>query len=59
MPECLDCGNNEVFYFDVKGQEEQLFDENGVLRSVEEQWLDYTGGPYCSECDSTNMEDNR
>lgn len=57
MPKCRQCGNSEVFVRAVVEVAKYWYDEQGEVAAS--KFLDYgdeVDGPWCGECDSTDIE---
>jgi hypothetical protein len=55
MPECLECGNTDVFVYEIEGSEERAFGPNGHLTEISDTWTETTGGPECADCGSADV----
>ena len=57
MYTCTNCGNNEWFYYEIKGTEEVRFHpESRDVQYVETIESEQAGELVCSECDSPTVE---
>ena len=56
-PECLDCGNKELFNIPLRGWETRRYTDDGHLFKITESEVEWYGGEQvsCVECDSTNV----
>ena len=56
MPTCLDCNNTTRFWYKELGNKLGIYNEDGSLEDVEDDYYDGVEGGTCAECDSTNIE---
>ena len=56
MPKCLDCGNIEKFWYQEIGNKLGIYNEDGSLEDVLDDYYDEVEGGQCNECESTNIE---
>ena len=56
MPKCLDCNNTTRFWYQELSNKLGIYNEDGSLEDVEDDYYDEVEGGTCAECESTNIE---
>jgi hypothetical protein len=56
MPKCLDCNNTTRFWYQELGNKLGIYNEDGTLDDVEDDYYDEVEGGECAECESKNIE---
>lgn len=56
MPKCLDCDNTTRFWYKEMAHKLGIYNEDGSLEDVEDDYYDEVEGGTCGECESTNIE---
>jgi hypothetical protein len=56
MPKCLDCNNTTRFWYKEIGNKLGVYNEDGSLYDVEDDYYDQVEGGECAECESKNIE---
>lgn len=56
MPKCLDCGQTRMFWYDETSHKLGIYDDNGEMVDVEENFYDDVTNGHCGVCDSTHVE---
>ena len=56
MPKCLDCNNTTRFWYKEIGNKLGIYNADGTLDDVEDDYYDEVEGGECAECESKNIE---
>ena len=56
MPKCLDCGQTEMFNYSEIHHCTGVYDSDGNLTDVRDDWYDEVTNGECTVCSSTNIE---
>ena len=56
MPKCLDCGNTAKFWYQEIAHNLGLYNQEGTLEDVLDNYYDEVEGGQCYECKSENVE---
>ena len=56
MPKCLDCGNTKTFYYKEINTSVGVYDEDGTLDDVIDNWYEDVDWGKCFVCKKENIE---
>lgn len=56
MPKCLDCNNTTRFWYKEMANKLGIYNEDGSLDDIEDDYYDEVTGGECAECQSKNIE---
>lgn len=56
MPKCLDCDNTTRFWYIEVSHKLGIYNTDGTMDDVEDDYYDDVYGGECAECESTNIE---
>ena len=56
MPKCLDCGQTRMFWYDETCHKLGIYDEQGEMVDVDQDWYEDVTNGHCGACDSTHIE---
>jgi hypothetical protein len=56
MPKCLDCNNTTRFWYIEVSHKLGIYNADGTMDDVEDDYYDDVYGGECAECESKNIE---
>jgi hypothetical protein len=56
MPKCLDCDNTTRFWYIEVSHKLGIYNADGTMDDVEDDYYDDVYGGECAECESKNIE---
>ena len=56
MPKCLDCNNTTRFWYIEVSHKLGIYNDDGTMDDVEDDFYDDVYGGECAECESKNIE---
>lgn len=56
MPKCLDCNNTTRFWYIEVSHKLGIYNDDGTMDDVEDDFYDDVYGGECAECKSKNIE---
>ena len=56
LPKCLDCDNTTRFWYQEMSHKLGIYNEDGTLDDVEDDYYDEVTTGECAECESKNIE---
>jgi hypothetical protein len=56
LPKCLDCNNTTRFWYIEVSHKLGIYNADGTMDDVEDDYYDDVYGGECAECESKNIE---